>query len=60
VDASRLRPQKSEVMRLLSDNSLARERLDWSPSVNLDEGLERTIAWVRKNINHYRVGIYEL
>jgi dTDP-glucose 4,6-dehydratase len=60
VDASRLRPQKSEVMRLLSDNSLARERLDWSPSVNLDEGLDRTIAWVRKNINHYRVGIYEL
>jgi NAD dependent epimerase/dehydratase len=60
VDASRLRPQKSEVMRLLSDNSLARDRLGWSPSVNLDDGLKRTIAWVRENLSHYRVGIYEL
>ena len=59
VDASRLRPEKSEVMRLLSDNSLARERLGWSPNVNLDDGLERTIAWVRENLSHYRVGIYE-
>ncbi len=33
VDAARLRPQKSEVRRLLSDNSLARERLGWSPRV---------------------------
>ena len=60
VDTSRLRPQKSEVMRLLSDNSLARERLGWSPSVNLDDGLEKTISWIRENLNHYRVGIYEL
>lgn len=59
VDTSRLRPQKSEVMRLLSDNSLARERLDWKPNVNLDDGLERTIAWIRENLGHYRVGTYE-
>lgn len=59
VDASRLRPQKSEVMRLLSDNSLARERLDWRPNVNLDDGLDRTITWVRENLGHYRVGTYE-
>ena len=48
VDASRLRPQKSEVMRLLSNNSLARERLGWSPNVNLDQGLDKTIAWIKK------------
>jgi NAD dependent epimerase/dehydratase len=59
VDASRLRPQKSEVKRLLSDNSLARERLDWSPTVSLDDGLEKTISWIRENLSHYRVGIYE-
>lgn len=59
VDAARLRPQKSEVRRLLSDNSLARERLNWNPSVSLDEGLDRTIAWIRDNLDHYRVGVYE-
>lgn len=60
VDESRLRPQKSEVKRLLSDNSLARERLDWSPRVSLEAGLDKTISWIRENLNHYRVGIYEL
>lgn len=60
VDASRLRPQKSEVNRLLSDNSLARERLDWSPFVSLDDGLDRTVSWIGNNLNLYRVGVYEL
>ena len=60
LDPARLRPQKSEVRRLLSDNSLARERLNWEPSVTLDEGLDKTIAWIKKNINNYRVGTYEL
>ena len=60
LDLARLRPQKSEVRRLLSDNSLARERLNWEPSVTLDEGLDKTIAWIKKNINNYRVGTYEL
>ncbi len=32
VDRNRLRPQKSEVLRLISDNSLAREQLGWLPS----------------------------
>lgn len=59
VDATRFRPQKSEVRRLLSDNSLARERLNWNPNVDLDEGLDRTIAWIRENLNRYRVGVYE-
>jgi dTDP-glucose 4,6-dehydratase len=59
VDSARLRPQKSEVKRLLSDNSLARERLNWKPSVSLDDGLDKTIAWISQNINNYRVGIYE-
>ena len=59
VDAARLRPNKSEVKRLLSDNSLARERLNWKPFVSLDDGLDKTILWIKENINLYRVGIYE-
>lgn len=58
-DSPRLRPEASEVMRLLSDNSLAIRRLGWKPEVALDEGLDRTIAWVRQNLDRYRVGEYE-
>jgi len=56
VDAARLRPQKSEVKRLLSNNSLAQERLDWNPTVSLDDGLDKTISWIKENLDHYRVG----
>lgn len=55
----RLRPQKSEVMRLISDNSRAREALGWTPEVPLDEGLQRTIHWISENLSHYRIGQYE-
>jgi dTDP-glucose 4,6-dehydratase len=59
IDPERMRPEKSEVLRLLSDNSLARDRLSWSPAVSLDEGLDRTIAWIKGNLNRYRIGTYE-
>ncbi len=51
VDQKRIRPEKSEVLRLLSDNSLAREKTDWHPEVSLEEGLRKTIAWVEKHLN---------
>ncbi len=59
LDPARLRPQASEVRRLLSDNSQARERLAWKPGVSFDEGLDRTILWIKENLSHYRIGIYE-
>lgn len=60
VDEERLRPEKSEVMRLLSDNRKARERLDWSPQVNIRAGLQQTIAWIRTHLDLYNPGRYEL
>ena len=60
IDPDRLRPEKSEVLRLVSDNRLARETLHWSPRVSLDEGLQRTISWVRDHLDLYRVGVYEI
>jgi len=59
LDPIRLRPQKSEVGRLLSDNSLARLELNWIPAISFDEGLKRTIAWIEKHLDHYRIGTYE-
>jgi NAD dependent epimerase/dehydratase len=58
VDEQRLRPERSEVMRLVSDNSLARELFGWQPEVKLEEGLARTIKWVEKHIKLFEPDRY--
>jgi NAD dependent epimerase/dehydratase len=58
-DPQRLRPEKSEVMRLLSNNQLARQKLSWQPEVSTDDGLALTINWIRANLEKYRIGVYE-
>lgn len=58
VDAQRLRPEKSEVQRLLSDNRLAKEKLGWVPQVSLDEGLQNTFDWIRANQHLFAVDRY--
>jgi dTDP-glucose 4,6-dehydratase len=54
VEDQRKRPAKSEVERLLADNRLAKKVLGWEPQVNLDDGLGRTIAWMRTHLEDYR------
>ncbi len=51
--AERTRPQGSEVERLIGDSSLARHELGWSPRYCFDEGLTRTIDWVKENLDHF-------
>jgi len=58
-DSHRLRPEASEVLRLLSDNSLAVQRLGWKPEFTLDQGLDQTIAWIRGHLDRYQIGTYE-
>jgi NAD dependent epimerase/dehydratase len=60
LDPKRVRPPKSEVERLIADNSKAKELLDWEPKVSLDEGLRRTIDWFSKFQNRYRPDIYNI
>ncbi|NOY99958.1 MAG: SDR family NAD(P)-dependent oxidoreductase [Chloroflexi bacterium] len=60
VDAKRMRPEKSEVFQLLSDNSLAREKLGWQPQVDLDTGLRKTIDWIREHQGLYQSDIYQV
>jgi NAD dependent epimerase/dehydratase len=50
-DPDRLRPDSSEVQRLLSDSRELRERTGWAPAVSFDEGLRRTIAWFTEPAN---------
>jgi dTDP-glucose 4,6-dehydratase len=59
IDSQRLRPQISEVFRLLSNNALARERLGWQPEIDFERGLDLTIAWIREHLDLYRLGTYE-
>jgi NAD dependent epimerase/dehydratase len=47
---TRVRPDNSEVERLLCDNTRAREWCGWEPQVTLEEGLRRTSDWVRDNL----------
>lgn len=60
VDGERLRPDKSEVQRLLSNNQLARQRLGWQPLVGLRQGLELTIDWIRRHLHDYRPDHYQI
>jgi NAD dependent epimerase/dehydratase len=59
IEEGRMRPEKSEVMRLVSDNSQARASLNWTPQISLDLGLTRTVEWIRSHLDLYRVGKYE-
>ena len=56
----RVRPEKSEVMRLVCDSRRAWEELGWRPEVSLDEGLSRTIAWIREHLDNYKAGRYAI
>jgi NAD dependent epimerase/dehydratase len=56
----RMRPVDSEVERLVADWSKARDRLDWAPGVDFDEGLRRTIAWIEKSLDLYKTEIYNV
>jgi len=58
----RKRPEKSEVERLLADNSKAREFLGWSPRYKLEDGITETIEWFRNldNLKFYKPDIYNI
>jgi len=60
VDPDRLRPEKSEVLRLVSDNAKARRMLGWQPLVSLREGLQITIDWISENIHRFQPNKYQV
>lgn len=59
-DEERLRPQKSEVNRLLGCNEKILRLTDWKPQYSLEEGLQETIAFLRENLDRYKVDIYNI
>ena len=57
---TRVRPEKSEVERLLCDNKKLKSNTSWKPKYTLDEGLNETIEWLSQNLNYYKPNIYNV
>lgn len=59
-DEERLRPEKSEVNRLLGSNEKIKMLTDWEPRFTFEEGLAQTIDFFRDNLGKYKVDIYNI
>ena len=58
TEGQRLRPENSEVERLLADTQLASSLFGYTAKVSLEEGLTQTIAWLEQNLGRYRTDMY--
>lgn len=59
-DEQRLRPEKSEVNRLLGSNKKIRELTNWELEYTFEKGLEETIKWIEKNLDSYKIDQYTI
>lgn len=59
-DEQRLRPEKSEVNRLLGCNKKILELTSWRPRYTFEEGLAETIEFLKHNLDKYKIDIYNL
>jgi dTDP-glucose 4,6-dehydratase len=56
--SSRQRPGTSEVDRLLADTTKITSMTNWKPSVDLDQGLQKTIEWFKYHPEFYKAAVY--
>ncbi len=59
-DEKRLRPEKSEVNRLLGSNEKIKKLTNWKPQYTLEQGLTETIEFIKQNLDRYKVDIYNI
>jgi len=57
-DEQRVRPEHSEVNRLVADNSLMTRLTGWRPEVTFRNGLAHTVEWIRENLNLFNMTGY--
>jgi len=62
TEEQRLRPDASEVFRLMGDNTLITTMTGWRPRFDLDAGLRDTIEWFRQpdNLSRYKAWLYNV
>lgn len=59
-DEERLRPEKSEVNRLLGSNEKILRLTDWKPQYTFEQGLAETIEFFKNNLDKYKIDIYNI
>lgn len=59
-DEQRLRPEKSEVNRLLGSNEKLKNLTDWSPQYTFEQGIAETISWIKEHMDTYKTEIYNV
>lgn len=59
-DEERLRPEKSEVNRLLGSNEKIKRLTDWEPQYTFAEGIKETIRWIGEHMEAYKPDIYNI
>ena len=61
-DKKRVRPIKSEVFRLVCDNSLIKKLTNYQPETSIEDGLKKTINWFTnpKNLKSVKADIYNV
>ncbi|RJQ27353.1 NAD-dependent epimerase/dehydratase family protein [Candidatus Parcubacteria bacterium] len=60
LDKQRVRPDKSEVHRLICNNEKIIAHTGWRPVYDLDRGLSETIDWIRKSRCSYKTLFYTI
>lgn len=59
-DEQRLRPEKSEVNRLLGSNEKILRLTNWKPEYELKHGIAETIEFLKSNMDRYKIDIYNV
>ena len=59
-DTQRIRPEKSEVERLLGSNEKIKRLTAWQPQYTFEKGIEETIKFIKANLDIYKVDQYNL
>ncbi len=62
ADDQRLRPDASEVFRLIGDNKKITSLTAWRPEHNIESGLKKTVTWFEQpqNLSRYKAWLYNL
>ena len=60
LDEDRLRPENSEVFKLICDNTKSKNLTGWQPRYSLEEGIRETIDFISNHMDIYKPGIYTL
>ena len=58
IENKRLRPNKSEVSKLICNNTKIKKRLKWDNKISFKKGIQNTIEWNKKNYSEFKKSHY--